>query len=78
MTRFIYYLPKKIKFDPFPKQSLLQAEHFVNSLENQWTTPEYLLGKPMDHVHGKSHGYLGNPRILDIPMAFSIGNPMGC
>ena len=27
----------------------------VNSLENQWTTLEYLLGKPMDHAHGKSH-----------------------
>ena len=27
----------------------------VNSLENQWTKLEYLLGKPMDQAHGKSH-----------------------
>ena len=55
ITTHLIILSKIFRISANPSQHLKEFIEFVNPLENQWTKHKYLLGKPMDHAHGKSH-----------------------
>ena len=55
LTTHLIILSKIFRISTHLAEHLREFVKFVNPLENQWTKLEYLLGKPMEHAHGKSH-----------------------